>query len=70
MKIMNQADDVVIGIYLVKDNDVTVKSIPTKHGYVVICSDYDDECVDVKDKARCWFYNPSDGVCPFMRKEL
>lgn len=31
-----------------------------------ICSDLDNECVDVKSKVRCWLYSPECGYCPFL----
>lgn len=33
------------------------------------CSDFDDECVDVVDKVRCWLHMPECGYCPFLKKE-
>lgn len=34
------------------------------------CSDYDSECVDVKDPIHCWFGNAqcerADGYCPLI----
>lgn len=35
----------------------------------VICSDYDEDCKDVKNKTMCWFYKPECGTCPYLTKE-
>jgi hypothetical protein len=35
----------------------------------VICSDYDEDCKDVKNKTMCWFYMPACGTCPYLTKE-
>ena len=32
-----------------------------------ICSDYDSECEDVKDKTKCWLYDCSKGLCPYLQ---
>lgn len=33
------------------------------------CSDFDDDCKDVKSHSRCWSgpnLGPADGYCPFL----
>ena len=58
----------IIGIDLADGPDSTVRAYCENGDYVFICDDYDDECVDVKNKSACWFYNPSTGVCPYLYK--
>ena len=31
------------------------------------CSDYDEECKDIKDKVKCYLYDPGRGMCPYLR---
>ena len=33
------------------------------------CSDYDNECVDVRRKLKCWMCAPELGICPFLNNE-
>lgn len=35
----------------------------------VLCSDFDDDCEGVENKVRCWLYNPSCGICPFLKQK-
>lgn len=36
---------------------------------LVICSDLDSDCDQVKDKPRCYLYNVSSGICPYLSEE-
>lgn len=33
-----------------------------------VCADYDEDCVDVRDKLKCFQhdYFPGCGICPFL----
>ena len=42
---------------------------PTKEETEVICSDFDDDCKDVKNKTLCWFHQPECGMCPFLKEK-
>jgi hypothetical protein len=32
----------------------------------VVCADFDEDCEGVKDKVKCWLYQPECGLCPFL----
>lgn len=32
------------------------------------CTDYDEDCEDVRCKATCWVYAPERGMCPYLRE--
>jgi len=48
MRIMTMTNKGVFGIDYAKSNSVTVKFISTANGPLVLCNDYDEDCVDVK----------------------
>ena len=33
------------------------------------CVDYDQDCRDL-DHLHCWLYDPTTGICPFLRGEV
>jgi hypothetical protein len=33
------------------------------------CSDYDEDCAEVKNKTLCWLYQPELGTCPYLKGE-
>jgi hypothetical protein len=33
----------------------------------VICSDFDEDCKEVKNKTLCWLYQPECGLCPYLK---
>lgn len=34
------------------------------------CNDFDTDCGDVEDKFACWMRDPTQGVCPYLAREL
>lgn len=70
MKIVTQIVEGVFGIDYAKSDSVTIKFISTADGFVVLCNDYDEDCIDVKNKQACHLYNVNTGVCPYLSKEL
>ena len=30
------------------------------------CADYDEDCYGIEDKAHCYMYDPTRGMCPFL----
>jgi hypothetical protein len=31
------------------------------------CTDHDDDCPGVRDKLKCYLYDPQRGMCPYLR---
>jgi hypothetical protein len=31
-----------------------------------VCSDFDEDCVEVPNKLHCWLYDPAKGRCPYL----
>jgi hypothetical protein len=46
---------------------IQVQEQPIDTETEVVCSDFDDECKDVKNKTTCWLYQPECGLCPFLK---
>lgn len=30
------------------------------------CTDYDEDCAEVENKAHCWLHDPAKGFCPYL----
>ena len=33
------------------------------------CEDFDEDCDEVKNKTKCWLYQPEKGLCPYLQGE-
>jgi hypothetical protein len=46
---------------------VDSKEVEVKEQEPPRCSDFDEDCVDVKDKVWCWLHAPECGECPYLK---
>ena len=38
-------------------------------GSTPTCSDFDEDCDEVRDKVICYLYDPQRGMCPYLRAD-
>lgn len=56
----------LIAVDMASGADITVKTLLINGEIFPCCSDFEEDCDGVKNKAACWMHQPENGLCPYL----